>query len=198
MAAREDHKQNKKYRDILKSAREVFWKHGFKRVTVEEICQKAGVSKMTYYRYFTNKTELAKTVYYEVVQQGMQRFKEIMSADITPSEKIKQIVLMKLEGTNDISQEFLKDFYYSADSELPKYVEELSRRSWDEILSDFKAAQQKGWFRKDFKPEFLFYFMQKLGGEIYTDKNLLKLYPSTQDFIMELINFFMYGISPRN
>jgi AcrR family transcriptional regulator len=198
MAVSEDHKQNKKYRDILKSAREIFWKHGFKRVTVEEICQKAGVSKMTYYRYFSNKTELAKTVYYEVVQQGMQRFKEIMSADITPSEKIKQIVLMKLEGTNDISQEFLKDFYYSADSELPKYVEELSRRSWDEILSDFKAAQQKGWFRKDFKPEFLFYFMQKLGGEIYTDKNLLKLYPSTQDFIMELINFFMYGISPRN
>lgn len=198
MSVDKDNKSNKKYQDLIHSAHDLFWKHGFKRVTVEEICRKAEISKMTYYKYFPNKIELAKEVYREVVSEGMRRFREIMAADIPASERIRQIILMKLEGTNDISQEFMKDFYYTPDSDLPKFVEELSRESWVEILADYRLAQEKGWFRNDFKPEFLFYFFQKVGQDFFTDENLRKLYPSTQDMVMELINFFMYGISPHD
>ena len=44
-----------KKEQILKTGKELFWKYGFKLVTIEEICKEAGVSKMTYYKYFTNK-----------------------------------------------------------------------------------------------------------------------------------------------
>ena len=40
--------KSKKQLELLKIARELFWKHGFKRVSIEEICQKASVSKMTF------------------------------------------------------------------------------------------------------------------------------------------------------
>ena len=46
--------------DILNTARQLFWKHGIRRVSVEEVCREAGVSKMTFYRSFPNKIELAK------------------------------------------------------------------------------------------------------------------------------------------
>ena len=48
---------SKKYQDIKKKGKELFWKYGTKRVTVEEICREAGVSKMTYYKFFKNKNE---------------------------------------------------------------------------------------------------------------------------------------------
>ena len=48
---------NPKREQILKTGKELFWKFGFKRVTIEEICKEAGISKMTYYKYFTNKMD---------------------------------------------------------------------------------------------------------------------------------------------
>ena len=47
---------------LVKQARELFWKHGIKRITVEEICSEAGISKMTFYRNFKNKVEIAERV----------------------------------------------------------------------------------------------------------------------------------------
>ncbi len=192
-----DHSNNKKYLKILETGRDLFWKHGFKRVSIEEICLKAEASKMTFYRFFPNKIELAKAVFDQVANEGLQKFKNILTEDSTSSEKIRKIMLMKMDGTHNISKEFLQDFYNDRELGLKEYIEDKTRQSWNEILNDFKQAQEKGWFRSDMKPEFLFYFSQKM-GELLVDENLLKLYRTPQELILELTNFFAYGISPRD
>ena len=50
---------NRKYDDIMSTGKDLFWKYGIRRVTVEEICEKSNVSKMTFYKYFPNKETLA-------------------------------------------------------------------------------------------------------------------------------------------
>ena len=186
-----------KRKNLLETGKKLFWKYGFRRVSVEEICKKAEVSKMTFYRCFENKTEFAKTIFSDAVSEGIKKFNEILIADITSSEKLHRIILMKLEGVDNISQEFLIDFYSSPDTELKIFVEETTRSSWDEIIKGFRFAQEKGWFRKDFKPEFLFYISQRISPMV-NDENLLKLYDNPQDLIIEFTNFFTYGISPHD
>lgn len=189
-------KNSRKYLALIEAARELFWKHGFRRVSVEEVCHKALVSKMTFYRYFPNKMELAKAVYEKVADEGIQNFKEIMADERTsPADKMQQMLQMKLEGTNDISQEFLKDFYSNPQLGLSAYVEEKSRFVWNEILSDFKKAQQKGWLRRDFKPE-LFLFATSKMSEMITNEALLKMYNTPQELVMELSRLFTFGIMP--
>ena len=102
-----------------------------------------------------------------------------------------------MDGTHGISKEFLQDFYNDRELGLKEYIAEKTTQSWSEILNDFKQAQEKGWFRSDLKPEFLFYFSQKM-GELLIDENLVKLYHTPQELILELTNFFAYGISPRD
>ena len=181
---------------LIETGRKLFWKYGFRRITIDEICKEASVSKMTFYRCFDNKTELAKTIFDEVVKGAIREFNEIIMADIPSSEKLRKILMLKMEGTNDISREFMMDFYNSPDTGLKEYVENATRASWNEIVSGFRYAQEMGWFRKDFKPEFLFYISQKL-TPMFTDEYLLKLYENPQDLIMEFANFFTYGISPH-
>jgi AcrR family transcriptional regulator len=190
-------KENAKREALLNTGRRLFWKYGFRRVTVNEICKEADVSKMTFYRCFENKTDLAKTIFDKEVKNGIDKFNEIIKSDISASEKMKNIIQMKMEGTNDISSEFLMDFYRSSDTGLKEYVEEVTRNSWEEIIEGFRYAQQRGWFRKDFKPEFLFHISQKL-VPIWTDVEMLKLYNSPQDLILEFANFIAYGISPHD
>jgi len=129
--------KSRKYVALIATGRELFWRHGFRRVTVEEICKKAGVSKMTYYKFFSNKTELAKTVFQSVVDEGVQQFKELMLSDVSPSEKIRGMIMLKMESTNQISREFLEDFYTGSDPELQKFVSEVTLGTWNSMLSDF-------------------------------------------------------------
>jgi len=187
----------KKQQDIINSARELFWKHGFRRVSIEELCKKAGVSKMTYYRFYPNKIELAKSVFDQVAETSIEQFKQIMHSDIKPSEKIKKMVMLKMDGTKNISKEFLMDFYVSNEFGLKDYIESKTQEMWNITINEFKEAQEKGWFRKDLKMEFFFIVSQK-SGELLANEQLLQMYDTPQDLIMEITNFFTYGLIPRD
>jgi AcrR family transcriptional regulator len=192
-----DKKKNPRYMQLIAAAKELFWKHGLKRVTVEEICREAGVSKMTFYKFFPNKVVLAKAVYDREVENGYEKFKSIMEdEDNSPAEKMESILRLKLEGSHDISPEFMQDFYANPELGLLAHVEEKSRGIWVEVIKDFKKAQHEGWLRKDFKPEGIFMFMNKF-LDIFNDTDILGLYGSPQELVMELTRFFIYGIMPR-
>jgi AcrR family transcriptional regulator len=189
-------KSNKKYNDILTTAKDLFWKHGFRRVSTEEICKKSGVSKMTFYKFFPNKIELAKTVFDSVVAEGEQKFKQILKEELPTSEKIKKIILLKVEGTNNISSEFMQDFYLGTEPELKTYVEGRTRKAWDILIDHIKGAQETGIFRKNFKPELLIKVQFKL-SELLEDKSVVNMYNSQQELILEFTNLLVYGISQR-
>jgi AcrR family transcriptional regulator len=190
-------KSSKKQLHLLVAARMLFWQFGFRRVTIEEICDRADVSKMTFYKFFPDKISIAKAVFEREVEIGMVRFREIMDNDSSAAEKIKALMAMKSESTNNISREFLNDFYSSEKTELVGFVHDLTTKTWNNAIEDFRKAQDKGVFRKDFKPEFLFLLSQKI-AENLSDPKMLALYPNPHDLLVEMSRFFCYGISPRD
>ncbi len=188
---------NPKCAVLLETGRRLFWKHGFRRVSVEEVCLEAGVSKMTSYRFFRNKTDLARKIYRQVVDEGIEKFRDIMSADTSPTEKLNRILLLKLESTNEISLEFIMDFYNSREPGMKEFVEKVTSEAWSGITDSFREAQEKGIFRKDFRPEFLLHLTQYL-TPMFTDEKLLKIYDKPQELVMEVAKFFTWGIAPHN
>lgn len=191
------HPRSKRYSAIMLTARELFWKYGFKRVSVEEICEKSGVSKMTFYRFFPNKLELAKAVFDEVINSGLVAFRNIIdTSKFSTAQKVQMILALKMNGTYDISQEFLQDFYNNPELGLKDHIEKRTKSVWLEVIEDFKKAQKKKIFRKDFKPELLFYISQKF-QELVNDKSMLALYDNPQALIMDVANLMIYGIAPR-
>lgn len=186
--------KSRKREQILAAARGLFWKHGFRRVSIEEVCQQAGASKMTFYRFWPNKIELAKAVFDAEVSGGVARFRHILNEETDPAEKVRKILLLKFESVHNISREFLHDFYANESLGLKAYVEEKTREAWQDMLVDFHKAQEAGIFRKDFNPEFLLLVSQTLGKAL-ADDAFARLYPSPEDLIRELTNFIAYGIT---
>jgi AcrR family transcriptional regulator len=190
-------KNNGKYQDILKTAHDLFWKFGIKRVTIEEICKEAEVSKMTFYRFFQNKLELAKRVLNNMFDENITKFRGLMAENIPFSEKVKKQILMKFEGTKEISSELIKDIYGGQIPELTKFWEEKSNEILLEVLSYYRDAQKKGWIRKEVNVDFISIYTAKL-FEIVSDEKAVSLYGGVQPLVMELINLFFYGILPTN
>jgi AcrR family transcriptional regulator len=183
------------FQALLQTARALFWKHGIRRVTVTEICREAGLSKMTFYRCFKNKEDLAVQVIDDIMTQSQKTYRSIMDQQISFPEKIRQVLELKQKGSTDISEEFIRDIYQYDESGLQDHFEQHRRSSLAEFMQDLKNAQQKGWIRKNIKPEFILFMLENLTGWV-TDDRLQSMYPNTQDIIMELTNFFFYGILP--
>jgi AcrR family transcriptional regulator len=188
---------NKKYTAILAASRKLFWKHGFRRVTIEEICREAETSKMTFYRFFTDKSELAKVVLDQYYDESMQIFRNIIREDSSAAVKMKKMIAMKLEGSNDISNEFIQDFLFSKDSSLSEYFEKKLQFIYAEGIKEFKNGQEEGWIRKDLNVDFFFYFNQKILPFII-DQQTLNFFNSPQDMIAEVSNLIIYGIAPKD
>ena len=182
---------------LIEAGHELFWKFGFKKVTVEDVCKKAGVSKMSFYRYFGNKTDLAKRVLDKVLSEGIEKFRIILTDDDTIANKMHRFIALKMEGTNDISKEFVEDLYTDLGSEIQLYMAKRSTEAWVSVMEEFRAAQSRGVFRSDFKPEILF-AMSKDIAEIVTNPALNSLYANTQVVIVEWVNLITFGIAPRD
>jgi AcrR family transcriptional regulator len=182
-----------KKRDILVKGKELFWRYGIKRVTIEEICEQAGVAKMTFYKYFSNKNALVKSVLEEYMASNMKKYDEIEESDIPYKEKVKKMTLLKMEGTHDISKEFLSDYYSLDDPDLISFLQSQTQAVMNRFIEGIKLAQDKGEVRPGIKPEFIIYFFNKL-PEMASDAALINLYPTVKDLAVELLGFFFHGI----
>ena len=182
--------------DILNTARQLFWKHGIRRVSVEEICREAGASKMTFYRSFPNKIELAKAMLQKMFDESMKEYSAIMALDIPFEEKVQKQLLLKFKGARGISAELVRDIYSNQEWGLREYMERRTEEALKVIMNDFAQAQQKGWIRQDLRLDFILFLFHRMQDWI-TNEQLLASYPDTQDLIMEITNFFFYGIMPH-
>lgn len=188
---------NPKRQQILRTGKDLFWKYGFKRVSIEEICKEAGVSKMTYYKYFSNKMDLVKVLMDEILQEGLIKYRKLMDSDKPYPEKVLGMVELKREQTHTMSSEFFKDYLQSGDPELMAYLEKLSQENVKIFIDDFHKAQENGDVRKDLKVEFIMAVLNKLIDWVQHDKSLLELYDEPQDLAVELTRFMFYGILER-
>jgi len=187
---------NQKYNQIITSSKKLFWKYGIKRVTIEEICREAGVSKMTFYKHLKNKNDLVKHIIDHILESAMAKYRDIMEQDIPFTEKTRQSVALKMELTEEMSPEFFDDYFLHADPELSDYLNNKMTDSIGMIMKDYMQAQKRGDIRADIRPEFILYFLNHM-TEMAKDEQLLSLYQTPGDLVRELINFFFYGIIER-
>ena len=193
MSETKDLIKSKKFQKITETAYNLFMRHGIKRITIEEICRTAGVSKMTFYKYFNDKNDLALFVLDNIFTQGENRYQNIMDQDIPYSEKVKDIIKMKLEASKDVSQEMMQDLWHNSDPQVADYMTKRTQLVLKQFLDDMIDAQDKGEIRKDLNPHFILYLIGKM-QDMTADEKVLNMYKTSQDLVSELVNFFFYGI----
>jgi AcrR family transcriptional regulator len=193
MNEKKDLIKSKKLQQITETAHDLFMRHGIKRVTIEEICRTASVSKMTFYKYFDNKNDIAISVLDSIFTKGENRYNDIMAEDRPYSEKVKDIIKLKLESSKDVSSEMLQDLWNNPVPEVADYMQKRVQATLKQSLDDMIAAQKKGEIRQNINPHFILHIIGQL-QKMTADERLIGMYGSPQDLVMEMINFFFYGI----
>jgi AcrR family transcriptional regulator len=176
-----------KQEQILSTAERLFSQFGSRRVTVEEICREAGVSKPTFYKNFSSKVDLLRTIHDELVERGFAKFDEISALDIPFAEKIDLMGRWKLEYASRFSADFFQELI-----DIEHSMEEFKRR----YLNNIRKAQQQGEVRQDIDPEFLWAILDKL-GEMLKDGSWKEVCTDFAQLQRQLRTLIWYGLLVR-
>lgn len=185
--------QNAKFQNIIKTSKDLFYRYGIRRVTIEEICRKANVSKMTFYKFFANKTALVKYLLNKIFDQGIADYNAIIAQRIPFQQKVEKIIALKMQQTESLSHEFLQEVMQNPEPSIAKLMEERRRESFQIVMDSLVRAQKKGDLRREIKPEFIMYMLNHL-IDMSKDKSLEEIFENPQEMSVELTSFFFYGI----
>ncbi|SNS50718.1 transcriptional regulator, TetR family [Anaerovirgula multivorans] len=136
-----------KYKRLMEKAEELFVKLGYKAVSMDEIAEAAGISKMTIYKHFPSKEKLFLEVVLSLMDRVSAMFEEEMKEIPGTLEKINFMMNYNLKDSKNYSFAFYKDAM-----EIPyvteKLLEEKYRRGREIFEWIIKEGVEKGEIRK--------------------------------------------------
>jgi AcrR family transcriptional regulator len=164
-----------------------------KRITVQDICVTAGVSKMTFYKYFTNKKDLTMFIIKKVYDDILAKYISIVESNIPLLEKISQIMKLRLEIEHKRISDLFSELIEENDIDISEYARQEKSKFYSLITEDFRKMQSQGIIRSSPKPEFIVNYFGKL-IQMNFDKELSALYNRDDELNSEIIKLFVYGI----
>lgn len=175
-------------KQIKETARSLFFKFGIKRVSVEEICKEAQLSKVTFYRYYKNKMTLANELRNELIEKGFARFDEFNALDMPLMEKIDRMTQWQMEFYSQLNNEFIKEI-----ANLKEVEAEFKKR----FISNIKSGREKGEVRPDVNLELIYLITRKL-QEITRDGTWMELFSDYSEYIRQVRTIIFYGLLSRS
>jgi TetR/AcrR family transcriptional regulator, cholesterol catabolism regulator len=140
--------------EILDKVREVFFKNGVRRLSVQAICREVGISKTTFHKYFSGKSDLVE----KLLVLERQNFEIIFDTDRFDGSvnAIDILLMVSIEVSNRFT-----DVSPSMTFEMKKYYPEIYHKHvddrlefiFDKISINLRKGIKQGVYRDDLSVE---------------------------------------------
>jgi AcrR family transcriptional regulator len=176
-------------------AKELFFKHGFKKVTIDEICKKAHVSRKTYYTFYENKIALVLFIIDEISSDTIRKFTSVINGEGTFAEKLEHSLQLKYEFSKMITMEFLADFFDPGAAEILEYWQKMMQESLKLLMDFFREGQRTGEMNPDINLNYVMWYFQKL-SEILKSPEISAMFSNPEEMVKQVSKTMIYGIMP--
>ncbi len=179
--------KSEKYISLLETAKTLFFRHGIRRVTVEEICAESKVSKVTFYKYFKDKDDLIRVIREELTLIGFARLDEINALTLSYPEKVERMTAWRVQFFASMKGDFIKEII-----DIKSVSEEIKRR----YLTNIRKAQEEGEIDPTLSPELIWLVTEKFNEIVKEGKweNFLSDHTEAQS---QLRQMYFYGLLKR-
>lgn len=86
-------KTEERKKELVKKAYKLFITKGYENTSVDDIIASAGIAKGTYYYHFESKEQILEEVVNMMIDEGVERAKQILKSDLNPEEKLVYTIL---------------------------------------------------------------------------------------------------------
>jgi len=184
--------ESPKFQQIVETATDLFIRFGVKRITVEEICTTAKVSKMTFYKFFNNKVNLGEHIIFSILDKTQIEFDAIWNEVSTFNQKIDQFINLKMAYSKKFSKEFFIDFI-NLSPKIHDKVMDYSKKNQIIFINFIEQAQKNRIIRNDMDINFITFMLNHL-MELAENEDIFTMYNNNEELTLNMINFYFYGI----
>lgn len=184
---------NNKKEKIINTSKPLFLKFGVKKVTVEDICKEAGISKKTFYEEYKNKYVLIEAILDQFVQEDNEIFNRIKNEKISFHEKISKMTAEKMKRYHSTESIFFKDVLENC-KELREYVTRVIKDGERDFFAFVSKEQQENNLRSDVPASFITYLLSAKTMEMFLDPQIEKMLPDFNERSFKILDCLMNGI----
>jgi len=145
---------------------------GYRKVTVDMLAKKCGISKKTVYEHFKDKDEIVACTA-DAIMTGMREYVyNVLGSVSNPLEKLNMLFDLSFEIAGNIPEVMLfdiKQFHPQIQSEMDDFIEEISNLCIDSL----KEGVAMGLF-KDINPNLVITFVIGAANAVLNTDCLLK------------------------
>ena len=181
---------------IKQTALSLFSQFGWTKTSIDMICRQAKVSRVTFYKHFSNKKILVKILFEEQKNEMRQCFIELLENEKNLETIIDKIFAMQQQSLEGLySKAMMFDLTHHSDTELHQFFTAMTQEKYQFMHYFFSQLQQKKIIRPQVPIVLIDVFIRKI-DEIIQEPLLLKHYEhNEQQMLRDVLYFLMYGIA---
>lgn len=132
---------------IVEAARKLFYKYGFKKVSMDEIANEAGVTKRTIYMYFKSKEDLLKYFIQEEIENMKEIVEEVEKKNKDFFETANEAIykLLKYRKERDFLNIITKEAEWLKNPIIIKNLQLIDEQIQNYIREKLQKAKEKGY-----------------------------------------------------
>ena len=150
---------------------------------------------MTFYKHFTDKWDIARTMMDGVVELGMAAFHDMMAQEGPFADKVQAMLMQTTSQIHAVGQPFLEDMMQE-DSPLQGYFRGMQKKTQNLSVDFFIQAQQQGHIHSDVKMPVLLFLLDHL-SDLLNNPDFVQIMPDIHQRASELAAFLFYGFTRK-
>ena len=187
-----------KQQTIADTARRLFREHGFSAVSVGSICAEAGVSRVTFYKYYSGKNALLQEIVTEQKNRVRAEFENLLERQCSLREAAEAVFVLQKQSFEELySAAFLRDIEENIDLELERFFRELNEEKYAFMRGFFHALQQRRLIQPDLPVELIDLFIRQ-ADILMRHPQLTALYAAApQKLPQDVLGLLLHGLSGK-
>lgn len=128
--------------DIVKVARKVFSRKGYRNTTMEAIARASGMGKSSIYYYYKSKEDIFEAVVVKEAQELKRQLIRVISSGSTPIDRLKDYIMFRLYHVKTVS-----NFYAVLNEDdlgQMKFVKRVREKFEEEEFKMVRDVLEKG------------------------------------------------------
>ena len=128
--------------EILDATDRLLARFGYKKMTIDDLAREVGIGKGTVYLHFSSKEEIALSHIDRIIERMKVRLKEISSADASPDERLREMLLTRVLFRFDSVQHYTQSLNELLAALRPRLLARRKRYFEDEARIFAEVLQE--------------------------------------------------------
>jgi len=183
-----------KKQSILKAALELFQQYGMNKVTVRDIASRAGVSHVTVYKYFQDKSDIIRRVIKTQSISVLEKLREIIAADIPLEEKLNALIFQRAQMAAQSKRNQIFNIIAS-DPELRDYFISVWQKETSRMeLALLEEGIRKGYTHANVTKEMMHLYLEIIRDGLLSDESRLLRVLADEQTVKMLHDIVLHGL----